>query len=68
MNDRWLPIRIAGQHLRERLGTRGWSKTTLTQKIEANVPFRWRHGVHYLRSSRGIASINVDAVCREMLK
>lgn len=68
LTDRIMPVPEAGQFLSQRFAQRGWERSTILKKIKNHDPFVWVPNLHYFRHSRGISSINVDAVVREILK
>lgn len=66
--DRIMPVERAALELERELGIKGWSVSRVRLKIKTNWRFRWHEGVHFIRSSKGICALNIDAIKREVLK
>lgn len=66
--DRIISLEKAKQILESELGIKGWWRNTIKQKIRTGWRFKWIEGVHYIKSSRGLAALNIDAIKREILK
>jgi len=66
--DRIIPINQAAKELEKELGIKGWSRDRIRLKIQNNWRFRWHEGVHFIRSSKGVCALNIDAIKREVLK
>jgi carbamoylphosphate synthase large subunit len=65
--DRLLPIEIAKTELEAKLGV-GWSRKSIKRKIEQGCPFAWKPGIHYIQVGNKLASVNVDAILRELVR
>ncbi len=66
--DRILPLKEARPVLEAELGMSGWERLTIKRKIAEGWGFTWVKGLHYFESKKGLASLNVDAICRELVK
>lgn len=68
VRDRILPLAEAALVLKAELGMSGWSRTAIQKKIAEGWQFRWVEGLHYFCSTKGLSSLNVDAICRELIR
>lgn len=59
------PVDQASQLLKNTYGT-GWSVRSIKRNISEGRPFMWIQGVHYFCSNRGINSLNISAIEREI--
>lgn len=66
--DRILPLAKAGEVLKAELGIGGWSRSAVHKKIANGWQFTWVEGLHYLKGDRGLSSLNVDAIFRELIR
>lgn len=63
-----MPADNAASILQAELGIKGWTRMMLRRKIEQSWKFTWVEGLHYFKSDRGLQSVNIDAIKRELIR